>query len=99
MRGMTSAGEPRDPSGADEPHDVLAAEEFALPARDPGRVPGDPAGIEQPHDVLAAEEFPLPAAAPGGGPPAPGAIEPRTYVPLALLALAALVLLLRRRRG
>jgi hypothetical protein len=49
-------------------HDVLAAEEFPMPAPDPvlhhGPVvlPDDPTGIEQPHDVLAAEEFPMPAA-------------------------------------
>jgi hypothetical protein len=48
-------------------HDVLAAEEFPMPAPDPvlhhGPVtlPDDPTGIAQPHDVLAAEEFPMPA--------------------------------------
>jgi hypothetical protein len=43
---------------ADEPHDVLAAEEFVVPAADP-RLHGD-----EPHDVLAAEEFELGAADP-----------------------------------
>jgi len=49
------------------PHDILAAEEFALPAPDPRlhhrplRLPEDPTGIAEPHDVLAAEEFALPA--------------------------------------
>jgi hypothetical protein len=50
---------------SDGPHDVLAAEEFVLPAPDPRlkrpRLPEDPAGIAEPHDVLAAEEFPMPA--------------------------------------
>ena len=54
------------------PHDVLAAEAFAMPAPDPalhhhGRIvlPDDPAGVSEPHDVLAAEEFPMPAPRPG----------------------------------
>ena len=34
----------------DDAHDILAAEEFGVPAPDP-----------DPHDVLAAEEFPVPA--------------------------------------
>jgi len=48
-------------------HDVLAAEAFAMPARDPSLhhgpvvLPDDPTGIAEPHDVLAAEEFPMPA--------------------------------------
>jgi hypothetical protein len=51
----------------DGPHDVLAAEEFVLPAPDPDlrgpvKLPEDPTGIAEPHDVLAAEEFPMPAA-------------------------------------
>ena len=61
---MASEGNhPRDPSGIDQPHDVLAAEEFAMPTRD-NRFPADPIGTTRPHDVLAAEEFgmPLPAA-------------------------------------
>jgi hypothetical protein len=50
------------------PHDILAAEEFAVPAPDPDLhhhdpvvLPDDPTGIPEPHDVLAAEEFPIPA--------------------------------------
>ncbi len=50
------------------PHDVLAADEFAMPAADPDLhhhgpilLPDDPTGISEPHDVLAAEEFPMPA--------------------------------------
>ena len=38
----------------DDAHDVLAAEEFGVPAPDPTL------HREEPHDVLAAEEFALP---------------------------------------
>ncbi len=55
----------------DQPHDVLAAEEFGMPAPDPVlhhhepiTLPSDPTGIVEPHDVLAAEEFALPAGRP-----------------------------------
>ena len=86
---------PADPSGIDEPHDVLAAEEFGIPTRDSG-IPGDPTGLREPHDVLAAEEFAMPAGAEphddGGG--GPGI---RAFLPLALAALI-LLLVLRRRR-
>ncbi len=58
------------PSTGDPPHDILAAEEFALPAPDPDLhhhdpvvLPDDPTGMPEPHDVLAAEEFPIPAVA------------------------------------
>ena len=37
-------------------HDVLAAEEFAMPTRDPA--------LEPAHDVLAADEFAVPTADP-----------------------------------
>jgi hypothetical protein len=50
---------PADPAGIEEPHDVLAAEEFGIGTRDE-RHPPDPAGIEDPHDVPAAEEFAMP---------------------------------------
>ena len=79
------------------PHDILAAEEFGIGTRDE-RVPPDPTGITEPHDVLAAEEFAMPAgdAAPAEQTSGP---EPRTLVPLiVLLAFAALVVLLGRRR-
>lgn len=71
-----AAGPSRDPeitpeTGEDPPHDILAAEEFAVPAPDPQLhhqepvvLPPDPTGIPQPHDVLAAEEFPIPAVPP-----------------------------------
>jgi hypothetical protein len=39
-----TTGIPADPSGIDEPHDVLAAEEFAMPAPgDAGSGPTSPA--------------------------------------------------------
>jgi hypothetical protein len=58
---------PGDPQGNEEPHDVLAADEFAMPAH--GDVvhdrqltlPEDPTGIADPHDILAAEDFAIPA--------------------------------------
>ena len=71
-----AAGPSRDPkndpeTGEEPPHDILAAEEFAVPAPDPQLhhhepvvLPPDPTGIPQPHDVLAAEEFPIPAVPP-----------------------------------
>ncbi len=50
---------PNPPRDNDDPaHDVLAAEEFGMPAPDPALHP-DPA-----HDVLAAEEFGMPARDP-----------------------------------
>ncbi len=85
---------PEDPSGIEQPHDILAAEEFAMPVRSRGDIPSDP--IHEPHDVLAAEEFAMPT----GGMPASssdGLIDPRTLIPA--LAIVALFLLLLRRRG
>ena len=83
---------PSDPTGIEEPHDVLAAEEFAIPARSAGDIPPDPSGIEEPHDVLAAEEFPIPAEGMIGDSSA--AFDARSFIPG--LALAAAVLLLIR---
>jgi hypothetical protein len=86
---------PADPAGIDEPHDVLAAEEFGIGTRDE-RHPPDPTGIEDPHDVLAAEEFAMPAPEGAGG----GSLDKRDarpWIPLAALALLALLLLRRRR--
>jgi hypothetical protein len=54
----------RDQSESEAPHDVLAAEEFAIPQPEPG-VPHDP--DPRPHDVLAAEEFAMPAPGEGFG--------------------------------
>jgi len=89
-----------DGSFAGEPHDVLAADEFAFPAGadavSPLRLPDDPTGIEEPHDVLAAEEFAMPAGADRGG-SGVAAHAQRNAAPLALLVLAVLIWLLRRR--
>ncbi len=83
---------PEDPSGIQQPHDVLAAEEFAVPMRSTRDVPHDP--IHEPHDVLAAEEFAMPT---GGWPSSgSGGLDPRTLLP-AFALLVAIVLLLRRR--
>jgi hypothetical protein len=49
--------QPRD-QGEEAAHDVLAADEFPMPAPDPA-LHEDPA-----HDVLAAEEFAVPAPDP-----------------------------------
>lgn len=50
---------PRDkPKLQDEAHDVLAAEEFGMPAPDPAL------HQDKPHDVLAAEEYVVPAPDP-----------------------------------
>ncbi len=89
---------PSDPTGIQEPHDVLAAEEFAIPARSAGDIPPDPAGIQEPHDVLAAEEFPIPAEGPI--PESSSGLDIRSFIPGLALAGAVLLLarLLRRRR-
>jgi hypothetical protein len=55
-----------DSRSDDEPTDVLAAEEFVVPAPDPAlqpevlQLPADLVG-DEPRDVLAAEEFAMPA--------------------------------------
>ncbi|MEK6228753.1 MAG: hypothetical protein AABM31_05435 [Actinomycetota bacterium] len=85
---------PEDPSGIEQPHDVLAAEEFAMPVRSRGDIPSDP--IHEPHDVLAAEEFAMPTG--GVSASSDGSVDPRTLLP-ALAAVAVLLLLLRRLRG
>ncbi len=92
-----------NPPAKDPAKDVLAAEAFGVPARDPtlthGPVvlPADPTGIEEPHDVLAAEEFAMPAPAPGSDGQSLARRAGSAW-PLALaLAVAALVLLRARR--
>ncbi len=62
-RSMDDLRIPGDPHGINEAHDVLAADEFAMPARgDFGlHLPGDPHGISEAHDVLAADEFAMPS--------------------------------------
>jgi hypothetical protein len=85
----------------DEAHDVLAAEEFAMPSPDPTihhgpvMLPNDPTGIVEPHDVLAAEEFAMPAVRMHADVQRRRAFLPPTWV---LLAAAALLLVGRRRR-
>jgi hypothetical protein len=88
---------PPDPTGIEEPHDILAAEEFGIGTRD-DRYPADPSGIHEPHDVLAAEEFAMPAPDAGAGSPGvvARAADPRALLPLLLLA-ALLFVVLRRR--
>lgn len=85
---------PEDPSGIEQPHDILAAEEFAMPTRSRGDIPADP--IHEPHDVLAAEEFAMPTG--GVTRSSDGLMDPRTLIPAIVLAVAAFVLL-RRLRG
>jgi hypothetical protein len=50
-------GIPSDPSGIDEPHDVLAAEEFAMPA------PGDSGGLFGASTPAEAASHPVAIAA------------------------------------
>jgi hypothetical protein len=58
---------PDEPNASKEAHDILAAEQFAMPAPEEARhekpvvLPPDPTGIEEPHDILAAEMFAMPA--------------------------------------
>jgi hypothetical protein len=84
---------PNDPQGIDEAHDVLAADEFAIPAHgDHGlHLPRDPHGIEEPYDVLAADEF----AMPSGPDRVSGALRSGgAGNPLLVLAVAAAAVLL-----
>ena len=83
----------------ERPHDVLAAEAFAMPASDPElhhhgpiALPEDPTGIEEPHDVLAAEEFPMPA------PTAVPSVRPRKASHRIGIVAAGLLLLFAIRR-
>ncbi len=87
---------PEDPTGIEEPHDVLAAEEFAMPSRSAGDIPPDPTGIEEPHDVLAAEEFAMPTGG-GTGTDSDG-FDPRSLIPSAAVAVLLLMLVRRARR-
>ena len=93
MSDQSKAPLPEDPSGIQEPHDVLAAEEFAMPMRSARDVPSDP--IHEPHDVLAAEEFAMPTG--GGTLPDSSGLDPRTLLPALLLAAAAIIVIARRR--
>jgi hypothetical protein len=95
--------DPNSPS-EDPAHDVLAAEEFGVPAADPGlrhgpvTLPGDPTGIAEAHDVLAAEEFAIPSYRGTATPDAGGDRASRArYVAVGIVALALLWRLGRRR--
>ena len=98
---MSEAQRPRRSGDEEQAHDVLAAEEFAMPSADPtihhGPVvlPGDPTGIMEPHDVLAAEEFAMPAVRMHPAVQRRRAFIPPTWV---LLVLAGVLLVGRRRR-
>src|SRR3954447_24006721 len=71
-----------------DPHDVLAADEFAMPSRAPHHQ--DPHSEEhEAHDVLAADEFAMPTrgrrtvprrppAPPASGPPTATSASPTT---------------------
>src|SRR3954452_5321412 len=98
MRSMEerNQGGPQAPPGIDEPHDVLAAEEFGIGARDE-RLPPDPTGIHEPHDVLAAEEFAMPVVEDFQHGYGDGRSPSRTPILIAAAALTLLWLLLRRR--
>ena len=94
---MTELDQPQEKA-----HDVLAAEAFAMPARDPSLhhgpvvLPDDPTGIAEPHDVLAAEEFPMPAGrAEALGRPR----KPSHKLGIAAAVILLLVLVRRGRRG
>ena len=101
-----------DTSATEPAHDILAAEEFAVPAPDPSLhhqpvvLPDDPSGIAEPHDVLAAEEFAMPAPrgsseSGGAGPLARAgeAASPKRVGFLAAVAVVALFVIRRRRRS
>ena len=96
---------PVDPTGIEEPHDVLAAEEFGIGTRDE-RMPPDPNRFDPPHDVLAAEEFAMPAGGeaadagaggPDAGEPDTGGRDRSRLVPLLLIAAVAVFFAARRR--
>jgi hypothetical protein len=85
----------RDPRGIEEPHDVLAADEFGIGTRDE-RMPPDPNRFDPPHDVLAAEEFAMPAGGEHHDDEDSGR-SLRTLVPLLLIAAIAAFVVARRR--
>ena len=95
MSDRTNPRLPEDKSGIDQPHDVLAADEFAVPGRAVGDVPADP--IHTPHDVLAAEEFAIPGG--GAGESSGRGFDPRTLLPSLLLVATILLLVRRHRQG
>jgi hypothetical protein len=103
MRGPMSEQPDQGRPGAEPAHDVLAAEAFAVPARDPSLghapvvLPDDPSGISEPHDILAAEEFAMPAGR-GDGSSSSLARHASRKGPFVLAILLAVVMGLRRLR-
>src|SRR3954451_16870110 len=91
---------PGDPHGIEEAHDVLAADEFAMPSRgDYGlHLPGDPHGILEPHDVLAADEFAMPSGPDRVLETLKGDDRRSSLVLLAVAALAVLLYAAVKRR-
>ena len=96
-----------DPEAEGPATDVLAAEEFGVPAPDPAltpeelHLPRDLVG-DQPRDVLAAEEFAMPAPDEARVPPGAGRHPPfARLVAINLPPLLGAAWLLRRlrRRG
>jgi hypothetical protein len=104
---QASGAIPPEPNASGEPHDVLAAEEFAMPApeaawRDrPIELPPEPNASDEPHDVLAAEQFAMPAPPPHiafAEPPAPAQRPSRRGLAAAAAGLAAALAALVHRR-
>ncbi|MBA3262824.1 MAG: hypothetical protein H0T69_10230 [Thermoleophilaceae bacterium] len=87
---------PVDPTGIDKPHDILAADEFGIGTRDE-RLPPDPNRFDPPHDILAAEEFAMPAGGERQDAEGAGGPDPRTLVPLLVIAAILAFVLVRRR--
>jgi hypothetical protein len=96
---------PRIKKSEPEPVDVLAAEEFVVPAPDPAlrpeklELPPEPVPDDEPHDVLAAEAFAMPSPEEAHKVPQ---VRPRKQVALRValnvVPLLAVWLLRRARR-
>ncbi|MBS1870762.1 MAG: hypothetical protein JSS99_13995 [Actinobacteria bacterium] len=97
---------PPEPNASPQPHDVLAAEQFAMPAPQaawhreaPPQLPPEPNASDEPHDVLAAEQFAMPAPPPHVEFESPPLVHGATDdVVMHVAPAGALVLLLRRWR-
>jgi hypothetical protein len=98
---------PPEPNASDEPHDVLAAEQFAIPAPEaawhagPVQLPPEPNASDEPHDVLAAEEFAMPAPPPHvafASVPKPARRPSRRHLATAAAGVVAALAALRHRR-
>ena len=85
----------RDPHGIEEPHDVLAADEFGIGTRDE-RLPPDPNRFDPPTTSWPPRSSPCRVGGEhhshqAGGP------DPRRLLPLLLIVAIAAFLLVRRR--